>query len=191
MKGKTKFNLKGLFKMNLKTKIMCCRVNAGLSVEQLAEKLGVSCQTLCNWESGETVPDIDKLMLIAETFGVTTDWLLYDKAPQTQPLQTSTQNGGFDNILDKVVSAVENLFKKHGWISGIFVSLLGLYRVLSILFAAITTASSIPSYALTEGMSVGIYGLYVFQALIGAAAIVGGIVMTIKLKKWCKQNSQQ
>lgn len=191
MEDKIKFILKGLFEMNLKTKIMCCRINAGLSVEQLAEKLGVSCQTLCNWESGETVPDIDKLMLIAETFGVTTDWLLYDRAPQTQPLQTPTQDGGIENILDKIVSAVENLFKRHGWISGILVSLLGLYRVLTVLFAIITTASSVPSFAFSNGMSVGIYGLYVVQALIGVAIIIGGIVMTIKLKKWCKQNSQQ
>ncbi len=177
--------------MKLNTKILCCRTNSGLTKEQFSEKLGISCETLHSWETGEAVPTVNELIHIADTFGVSADWLILDRLPSEQSAQTSSSSNSAEGILGKITSATERLFKKHGWISGIFVSLFGLYRVLSVLFASITTASSIPSFALTDGMSVGIYGLYVVQALAGVAIIIGGIVMTIKLKKWCKSNSSQ
>lgn len=45
----------------------------GMTQEELAEKVGVSRQALAKWESGETVPDLEKSRLIAEVFGVTLD----------------------------------------------------------------------------------------------------------------------
>lgn len=50
-----------------------------LSQEQLAEKLNVSRQTLSKWETGESLPDIEKCKLLAELFGVSLDDLVkYD-----------------------------------------------------------------------------------------------------------------
>ena len=47
-----------------------------MSQEQLAEKLDVSRQTLSKWETGESLPDIEKCKLLAELFGVTLDDLV-------------------------------------------------------------------------------------------------------------------
>lgn len=47
-----------------------------MSQEQLAEKLNVSRQTLSKWETGESLPDIEKCRLLAELFGVTLDDLV-------------------------------------------------------------------------------------------------------------------
>ena len=47
-----------------------------LSQEELAEKIGVSRQTLSKWETGESLPDIVKCTLLAEVFGVTLDDLV-------------------------------------------------------------------------------------------------------------------
>ena len=47
-----------------------------LSQEELAEKVGVSRQTLSKWETGESLPDIVKCTLLAELFGVTLDDLV-------------------------------------------------------------------------------------------------------------------
>lgn len=44
-----------------------------MTQEDIADKLGVSRQAVAKWESGETVPDIDKCRQIAEVFGVTLD----------------------------------------------------------------------------------------------------------------------
>lgn len=50
-----------------------------MSQEELAEKVEVSRQTLSKWETGESLPDIEKCMLLAEVFGVTLDDLVnYD-----------------------------------------------------------------------------------------------------------------
>ena len=44
-----------------------------MTQEDIADKLGVSRQAVAKWESGETVPDLDKCRQIAEVFGVTLD----------------------------------------------------------------------------------------------------------------------
>ncbi len=51
-----------------------------LSQEELAEKIGVSRQTLSKYETGESLPDIEKCAAIASIFGVTVDDLInYNK----------------------------------------------------------------------------------------------------------------
>ncbi len=52
----------------------------GFSQEELADMIGVSRQTLSKYETGESLPDIEKCRLIAEVFSVTLDDLIsYDK----------------------------------------------------------------------------------------------------------------
>ena len=47
-----------------------------LSQVSLASKLGVSKQSISNWENGNILPSIDMLIRIAEIFSVSTDYLL-------------------------------------------------------------------------------------------------------------------
>lgn len=52
-----------------------------LSQEELAEKIGVSRQTLSKYETGESLPDIEKCRMLADIFGVTVDDLIrYEKS---------------------------------------------------------------------------------------------------------------
>ena len=55
--------------------IMLRRLN-GFSQEQISEKIGISRQAYAKWETGATVPDIDKASALAEFYGVTLDGLL-------------------------------------------------------------------------------------------------------------------
>ena len=51
------------------------------SQEELAERIGVSRQTLSKYETGESLPDIEKCRMLADLFGVTVDDLIrYEKA---------------------------------------------------------------------------------------------------------------
>ena len=59
--------------MELGKKIRQLRFRAGLTQEQLAEKMGIGAQSVSKWENGATMPDITALPLLAETFGVTID----------------------------------------------------------------------------------------------------------------------
>ncbi|MBP5454097.1 MAG: helix-turn-helix transcriptional regulator [Lachnospiraceae bacterium] len=44
-----------------------------MTQEDIADKLGVTRQSVAKWESGETVPDLDKCKLLADIFGVSLD----------------------------------------------------------------------------------------------------------------------
>ena len=44
-----------------------------MTQEDIAEKVGVTRQAVAKWESGETIPDLDKCKTIAEVFGVSLD----------------------------------------------------------------------------------------------------------------------
>ena len=51
------------------------------SQEELAERIGVSRQTLSKYETGESLPDIEKCRMLADLFGVTVDDLIrYEKS---------------------------------------------------------------------------------------------------------------
>ena len=62
--------------MLLSEKILMLRKKQGWSQEELAEKLGVSRQSVSKWESASASPDISKLVEIADIFEVSTDYLL-------------------------------------------------------------------------------------------------------------------
>lgn len=52
------------------------RTDKGISQEALADVCGVSMQAVSKWENGQSCPDISFLPLLAEYFGVSTDYLL-------------------------------------------------------------------------------------------------------------------
>ena len=65
--------------MNLSEKIMLLRKKQGWSQEELANHLNISRQSISKWESGQSQPDIDKIILLSQLFQVTTDYLLLDQ----------------------------------------------------------------------------------------------------------------
>lgn len=65
----------------LQENIYTLRRKAGLSQEQLAERLEVTRQTISKWEGGHSVPDLEKLQAMSRIFGVTLDELTGTHAP--------------------------------------------------------------------------------------------------------------
>lgn len=65
--------------MILSEKIMTLRKQNGWSQEELADKLGISRQSVSKWESTASIPDLDKIIKLSEIFGVSTDYLLKDE----------------------------------------------------------------------------------------------------------------
>ena len=66
--------------MTIGQKIARLRIASNISQEELAENLGISRQSVSKWELDQAVPQIDKVVKLAEIFGVTTDELLQDEA---------------------------------------------------------------------------------------------------------------
>lgn len=67
--------------MNTAQRLQQLRKEKGMSQEELAERLGVSRQAVSKWESGQSTPDVEKIVAASEEFGVTTDWLLKGVLP--------------------------------------------------------------------------------------------------------------
>ena len=80
--------------MELGKQIYELRKKANLSQEQLAEKVGVSRQTISKWELGETAPDIKQAQILSQIFNVSLDELtgndtkevIYEKVSNTEKL---------------------------------------------------------------------------------------------------------
>ena len=69
--------------MTLAEKIQKLRKEKGLSQDQLALELGVSRQSVSKWELGDSIPDISKILQLADYFQVSTDYLLRDQIDHT------------------------------------------------------------------------------------------------------------
>ena len=78
--------------MILADKIIALRKKNGLSQEELAEKMGVSRQSVSKWEGAQSVPDLNKIIALSEIFGVTTDYLLKDELGE--PEYTAAEDSG-------------------------------------------------------------------------------------------------
>ncbi len=62
--------------MNIADRIQTLRKSRGISQEELADKIGVSRQAVSKWESEQSSPDLEKIILLSDYFDVTTDYLL-------------------------------------------------------------------------------------------------------------------
>ena len=75
--------------MALSDRILELRTGMGLSQGDLADRLEVSRQSVSKWETGQSVPDLDKIIKLADLFGVTVDELVREgerpQPPQPEP----------------------------------------------------------------------------------------------------------
>ena len=62
---------------NLKITLEAARVNAKLTQKEAADGVGVTVQTLINWEKGRTSPMIDKAVALCKLYGIDLDNLLF------------------------------------------------------------------------------------------------------------------
>ena len=65
--------------MKLAEKLFKLRKEKGWSQEKLAEQINVSRQSISKWESGQVLPEIEKVIELSKIFQVTTDYLLLDE----------------------------------------------------------------------------------------------------------------
>lgn len=65
--------------MSFHSKMIKLRKIKGLTQETFAAEVGVSRQSVYKWESGQSYPEVEKLLKIARTFGVTVDDMLNDE----------------------------------------------------------------------------------------------------------------
>lgn len=96
--------------MNIAEHIKGLRKSKGLSQEELADRIGVSRQAVSKWESGQNVPDPDKIILLSGVLAVTTDYLLLGKASAAAQAQSSAEQS--EQILHADIPPKKRRFSK-------------------------------------------------------------------------------
>lgn len=106
--------------MTIGEKILTLRKRQGLSQEQLADVLDVSRQAVSKWESGQSVPELDKLPRLARQFAVSIDYLVDDA--QTEPSSQkkaygSRADAGFWRAFSLGLLAIGLAVAVFGWMA--------------------------------------------------------------------------
>ncbi|MDO5601661.1 MAG: helix-turn-helix transcriptional regulator [Oscillospiraceae bacterium] len=76
--------------MTIAEQLKNARAKAELTQEEVAEKLGVSRQTVSNWENGRSYPDIVSMITLSGVYGVSLDALLKGDDALMEHLEEST-----------------------------------------------------------------------------------------------------
>ena len=92
----------GGIKMILADKIVENRKKNGWSQEELANKLGVSRQSVSKWESAQAVPDLKKILQLSELFGVSTDYLIKDEVEDLPAQEPALVDNGLEETIRNV-----------------------------------------------------------------------------------------
>lgn len=100
--------------MKFNEKLVKLRKENLLSQEELAEKLGVTRQTISKWELEQTTPDMDKLTQIAKLFNVSVDELLNEADEPTKTNKASDKNNNKKNTAIVIILIIVLIFVLGG-----------------------------------------------------------------------------
>nr|WP_308741977.1 helix-turn-helix transcriptional regulator [uncultured Anaerocolumna sp.] len=84
--------------MNIAERIQNLRKTKGISQEELANEVGVSRQAVSKWESGQSTPDIEKIIIMSDYFEVTTDYLIKGIVSKKEELEKKLDAGIFSIV---------------------------------------------------------------------------------------------
>ena len=141
------------------------RRSRGMSQEQLAERIGVSRQTISKWEGGLSTPDLEKLIALADCFQISLDSLVRAEELSTPEREAPPAVAGRnqnDNRIQRFAGLVLLLLGALGL--GIAVIMLFLYPD--------TMASLGGSFAVTVDGSGMVYGLCILAMVTGVYLVI-------------------
>lgn len=78
--------------MTLGERLFQYRNSINMSQEKLAEKIGVTRQTISKWETNQSTPDFDKIEPLCEVFGITTEELIKGEKTETVENKNTVQD---------------------------------------------------------------------------------------------------
>ena len=157
--------------MIIADKIINERKKNGWSQEDLAEKLSVSRQAISKWESAQATPDLQKVILLAELFGVSTDYLLKDEIePDDSAPATDTPERGAKHVVTmEEANDFLSMKRRDAGAISLGVLLCILCPALLILLLGFSEAGRI---AEGTAVSIGLAGLFLLIAA-GVALFIG------------------
>jgi transcriptional regulator with XRE-family HTH domain len=157
--------------MILAEKITELRKKNGWSQEELAEKLDVSRQAVSKWESAQSVPDMNRVLMLSEVFGVSTDYLLKDELGEPVRTDEPLPEDGGKNLRKVSMQEAQDFLAYRKTAAG-RVSLGVLLCILSpVALILLAVAQETGRIGLTEDAAVGLGLLPLFLLVGGAVAL--------------------
>lgn len=130
--------------MTLPERLMKLRKAAGLSQEEVAEKLELTRQTVSKWETGQSSPDLDKVLPLCDLYHITPDELLHDGgSDEADELKAQKDAARVEELLEKSVAKK----KLIGILSGIMLYVLGIVFIMV----------AIPAFGFNPVIATGIF----------------------------------
>ena len=109
--------------MILAEKIVRLRKQVGWSQEDLAEKMDVSRQSVSKWESTNSIPDLNKIIKLADLFEVSTDYLLKDEIETSESVGGNSDGNTIQISLEQAMKYVNYKIKESQLIAkGVFLT---------------------------------------------------------------------
>ncbi|MBR5419466.1 helix-turn-helix transcriptional regulator [Candidatus Saccharibacteria bacterium] len=137
--------------MTLPERLIKLRKNAGLSQEEVADKLEVTRQTVSKWETGQSSPDLDKVLPLCNLYGVTPDELLHDGgSDEADELKAQRDAERAEELLEKSVAKKKTI----GILSGVFLYFVAIaFIMVSIPFAGVNPIVAAAIFLLLLGLA--------------------------------------
>lgn len=168
--------------MKFHEKLYALRKAAGMTQNDLAEKLNVSRQAVSRWEMGTAMPDVENLIVISDLFGVTLDELLKDRTEPSAAAPENREPHYWDYVPSKwwlpLVLAGVALVCDYLWMF--------LYTAFPPVLETINAAASDNRFLLLIGIIFGPIGLNAMMRLfpwISVGCLAWGLVKWQKAKK--------
>ncbi len=155
--------------MILAEKIMELRKKNGWSQEELAFQMDVSRQSVSKWESGASIPDLERILKLSQLFGVSTDYLLKEELedlPASSPEISDSDNGRRRVTMEVASEYMENKIKASKKIAGA-VSACILSPVILIYLGAL---AEFKENVISEGLAGGV-GVIVLLLIVGLSTV--------------------
>ncbi|MBQ5799573.1 MAG: helix-turn-helix domain-containing protein [Oscillospiraceae bacterium] len=179
--------------MTFGEKLQKLRARAGMSQDALAERLNVSRQAVSRWERDETMPETDKIVPLADLFGVTTDYLLREQPRGSAKEEKAAEQDWTDKL--------SHLAKTKGYLLGWLLIVWGGIDLLGLLATTMMVGGffnimSLPITATINGLPfTGPAGMMTqilwLPALYGIAKIALGVFVLRRGKEYAEKVKEE
>ena len=162
-------------------KLQAVRHAAGLTQEQMAEELQVSRQAVSRWESGRSYPEVEKILYIANRYGISVGELFEEEVPAQQPRPEEVVAPNQGSLLLAVDNFIANLSPKNKKIGiGVIIGFVFVALLMGVLLkggsgdmTTIIWIAAIIIFGVVEAVTAGLVSIWF---VIGG---VGGLITSI------------
>ena len=158
--------------MILADKIINERKKLGWSQEDLAEKLGVSRQSVSKWEGAQAIPDLSKIIKMSEIFNVSTDYLLKDDVlPEVKEETVKVESESYPPRRKVTMDEAASYLETTKW--AIPRTIIGTFLCITcpVVLIALAGLTEVPKFGISEDMA----------ALIGMLFLISMVIVAVLL----------